>query len=381
MASSPLHLNAESLPGFNWHLPVAIRFGTHAADEAAQHLQGRRVMVMTFSGSRAGPVVDRFSRELADGLIDWIEIPDGLSTLALGRQVARRAWPVLHDNPEAVVVGLGGGSVMDIAKWLRLRPASTDPRELDVLMESSVQPAGWLRHELWLMPTTAGTGSEVTCWSTLWDTDTQPPLKRSFDQPYAWADRAYVDPRLSLTCPMAVLRDSALDALGHALEVLWNRHRNPVSVSLARQAATAVIRILPSALKEPDRLDLRSGLSMAALQAGLAFSQTRTALAHALSYPLTVDQGVPHGAAVALWLPLVWRMACGVKSDIDESLSAVMGLPAELGSQALQRWLGEVGLGLSLHGLGVHDIKHRALAALEHPRGRNFEGRWIDGAV
>ena len=381
MDAPAVHLNAQALSGFGWHLPVSVRFGLSAANEAARDLQGRRVLVLTYNGSRVDPVVEQLSRVLADGLIDWIEVPDGLSTMALGRGMALRAWSTMQDHPDAVLLGLGGGSVMDIAKWIRLRPPNGHPAELDRLIESTAAPADWTRHELWLMPTTAGTGSEVTRWSTLWDTDAHPALKRSFDQSYGWADRAYVDPRLTRTCPPTVVRDSALDALGHALEVLWNRHRNPMSVSLARSAAIGVMTNLPKVLGDPDDVQLRAHLSMAALQAGLAFSQTRTALAHALSYPLTVEHGVPHGAAVAVWLPLVWRLACGHNTEIDASLSCVLGQPAKGGPVALQAWFDEIGFDFDLQGLGIVNVEQRVRAAMDHPRGRNFEGRWVDAEV
>ncbi len=376
MAASSPHLNT-----FNWSLPVAVRFGLHAADEAAQQLQGRPLVVLAFPGARAHEVVDRFSREVSDTLLAWVEVPDGLSTMALGRHIAQRVWPILERSPKAVLVGLGGGSVMDLAKWVRLRPPGSNPAGLEVLMESSVPPLGWHRHELWLLPTTAGTGSEVTRWSTLWDTESALITKRSFDQPYAYADRAYIDPRLALSCPESVTRDSALDTLGHALEVIWNRHRNPVSVHLAEVAARTVLQQLPLALQRPQDLSPRAGLALAALEAGMAFSQTRTALAHALSYPLTLEQGLSHGAAVAVWLPVVWRLACGHSQEIDDSLCRVMGVPAIQGDQVLKDWFDRVGFGHNLQALGIDDVQHRVQQALNHPRGRNFQGAWSSGIL
>lgn len=369
------------LSSFSWSLAVAVRFGVHAADEAAQQLQGRPLVVLTFPGSRRNEAIDRFSRDVSDTLLAWMEVPDGLSTMALGRVMAQRIWPIMEANPQAVLVGLGGGSVMDVAKWIRLRPPGSDSAALDILLESSVQPPGWHRHELWLLPTTAGTGSEVTRWSTLWDTESPVVTKRSFDQPYAYADRAYIDPRLTLTCSETVTRDSALDALGHALEVIWNRHRNPISIQLAESAAQRVLQQLPLALCKPTDLAPRAGLALAALEAGIAFSQTRTALAHALSYPLTVAHGVPHGAAVAVWLPLVWRLACGHAADVDASLGRLMGVPATQGPQALKAWFSRIGFGLNLQALGIDDVQHRVQQALAHPRGRNFEGAWTHGAI
>lgn len=374
MVASTPHLKA-----YGWGLPVAVHFGVGSAEQAAEALQGRRVVVMAYAGALSHERSARFGRAVSDALVDWIEVPDGLSTMALGRNLAERVWPSLARHPDTVLVGLGGGSVMDVAKWLRLRPPSGDARELEMLLASSVQPLGWARHELWLLPTTAGTGSEVTRWSTLWDTDSKPAAKRSFDQAYAYADRAVVDPMLSLSCPRMVVLHSALDAFGHCLEVLWNRHRNPISVALAIDAAKAIIRALPVALHKPDDLAARVELAQGALQAGMAFSQTRTALAHALSYSLTLEQGVDHGAAVAVWLPLTWRMAQGHHAQVDASLQQVWDVDPALGPQRMLQWFSDIGFHTSLQSLGIEDVEPRVRAALAHERGRNFEGRWVDG--
>jgi alcohol dehydrogenase YqhD (iron-dependent ADH family) len=98
-----------------------------------------------------------------------------------------------------------------------------------------------------------------------------------------------------------------------------------------------------------------------------------------LSYPLTLDQGVAHGAAVAVWLPLAWRMAMGRSTDVDASLQGVWGLPPQAGLQRMHDWFKDIGFGLDLEQLGVTDVRERVQAALSHERGRNFEGDWVDG--
>lgn len=360
--------------GFAWNLPVAVQFGVGCAEQAMETLQGRRALVLTYSKSLMHESVARLARAASDALVDWIEVPDGLSTMALGRRMAERVWPTLAADPKCVLIGLGGGSVMDVAKWLRWRALDGDPQRLDQLLAASSAPPGWARHELWLLPTTSGTGSEVTRWSTLWDTDSQPPIKRSFDQAHAYADRAVVDPLLSSTCPPTVVLHSALDALGHALEVLWNRHRNPMSVALAEQAAKRIMEALPCVQRDPADLAARSSLALAALEAGVAFSQTRTALAHALSYDLTLEQGVPHGAAVAVWLPLVWRLAVGHSAEVDASLARIFNAPPSKGPGCLHQWFQKVAFDIDLEGLGIQNMEFRVRAALAHERGRNFEG-------
>ena len=231
-----------------------------------------------------------------------------------------------------------------------------------------------LRAPLWLLPTTAGTGSEVTRWATVWDTESRPAAKRSLDEAWGYAERAFVDPALTLSCPAAVTRDSALDALAHALESLWNRQANPLSDRLAVQAARRVIAYLPDLLAQPQDLGLRTQLSLAALEAGLAFSQTRTALAHALSYELTLALGTPHGLACALWLPTAWTLALGRSARTDASLGAVFDVPAAEGPARLRDWLQGLGIDATPAAFGITDADARVQAALQSPRGRNFVG-------
>jgi len=174
-----------------------------------------------------------------------------------------------------------------------------------------------------------------------------------------------------------VTRDTALDTLAHALESLWNHHANPVSRALAVSAARSVITNLPPLLGQLDDLVLRERMSLAALEAGMAFSQTRTALAHALSYALTLQQGVAHGLACAMWLPTAWQLAQGRSDVSDAALAEVFDCPASVGLVHLQAWLSGLGIDTTpaaFAALGITDVPQRIQAALDSPRGRNFIG-------
>jgi phosphonate metabolism-associated iron-containing alcohol dehydrogenase len=367
-------MNMRTDPGFGWHMPVNVQFGAGALERLPDDLGDGQAVLLTFDGAEALGLTGRLQRSLGERLRYVETCPDGLSDLVRARALCRRIWPILAQRPDTVLIALGGGTVMDLAKVVRCRPVGSGFDDLqDALRGESPWPALALTR-LWLVPTTAGTGSEVTRWATVWDTDGAVAMKRSLDEPFGYAERAYVDPLLTLSCPWSVTCDTALDALAHALESIWNRHANPVSTALALNAARRVIAALP--LVRRDRMDLaaRSELSLAALEAGLAFSQTRTALAHALSYALTLEQGVPHGRACALWLPTVWRLAAGRDVAADRALGQVFGGSAVMGADRLARWLQTVGVEPGLESIGLLDGEERVAAALSSARGRNFLG-------
>lgn len=370
---------------FGWHMPVNVRFGDGIADEWPRALNGRHAVVLALDQADALGWRTRIEQALGERLLDWIAVSDGLSSLARCRDLAPRVWAALARAPQAVLVAIGGGTTLDMAKVLRLRPQA--PYGFEAVQGALRGASAWPQldlAELWMVPTTAGTGSEVTRWATVWDTDTVPAQKRSFDEAFGYASRAFVDPLLTHSCPPSVTRDTGLDALSHALEAIWNRHANPFSDDLALAAARRVIAFLPIALRYPRHADARRELSLASLQAGLAFSQTRTALAHALSYSLTLEQGVPHGLACGVWLPTAWALACGCDPRIDRMLARVFvdpesrsGRPAGRASaqadvKRLQAWLIEVGAPPDPASLGVVDAPQRVEDALRSPRGRNF---------
>jgi phosphonate metabolism-associated iron-containing alcohol dehydrogenase len=360
---------------FGWQLPVAVHFGVACSDELAATLQTRPAVVLAFEPAQALGLRTRWQAALGRQLRGWIEVQDGLSSISRARQLACELWPLM--DADTVLIAVGGGTTLDLAKVLRCRPHDGRFEALAAALRGQAPWPAMHRDTLWLLPTTAGTGSEVTRWATVWDTEAEPTCKRSLDEPWGYADRAFVDPALALSCPLDVTRDTALDTLAHALEAVWNRHANPVSTGLAVRAARSVLAHLPALLQRPQDLALRSHMALAALQAGMAFSQTRTALAHALSYELTLQQGVAHGLACAWWLPTAWQLALGRNLDVDAALSEVFDVSASQGLLRLQDWMQDLDIQAAPAALaerGIHNMDQRVQAALTSPRGRNFIG-------
>ncbi len=360
-----------AMTGFEWHLPVRVHFGAGCSQRVFAQLGTRAVVVLALQPAQHMGLQARWQAQLGQQLLRWVTVPEGLPTLALAQALAAPVWDALAQRPDAVLLAVGGGSVLDLAKLLRCRPPDGNFGHLRQALRGSAPWPPQPHAALWLVPTTAGTGSEVTRWATVWDTDTTPHQKRSLDETWGYAEQAFVDPTLALSCPPEVTRDCALDTLAHALEALWNHQANPVSNRLAVQAAQRVLQHLPPVLQQPQDTAGREQLALAALEAGMAFSQTRTALAHALSYALTLQQGVPHGRACAAWLPTAWALALGCSRTVDEQLAQVFGVPAAEGLQQLRTWLLRLGVQEAPQAWGLNDAPQRVQQALSSARGKN----------
>jgi alcohol dehydrogenase class IV len=196
------------------------------------------------------------------------------------------------------VLAVGGGAVLDTAK------CAAALARAEGTIEDYVRSKGReLRaHGLFFVavPTTAGTGSEVTPWATVWGSDLK---KYSLASPeYLFPDAAVVDPSLTDSLPSYETAVTGMDALTQAMEAYWNVNHNPISDEYALEAIRLVLGHLERAATAPIP-DARDHMMAASFFAGLAFSNTQTTLCHAVSYPMTTHWGVAHGQAVSITLP------------------------------------------------------------------------------
>ncbi|HZZ91381.1 MAG TPA: iron-containing alcohol dehydrogenase PsrA [Usitatibacter sp.] len=359
--------------GAVWSNPVRVTFGAGRLEELPALAASRDCVLVTFPEARESGLEARIAALLGPRLraIERDIAPNPDVAWFSGRHEA--SW---REHPDAVLVAVGGGSVLDTAKILQVRTASGRFDELHAALASGDAPRIAAARELIAVPTTAGTGSEVTPWATLWDASAA--RKLSLHTPLSWAEHALVDPELTLTLPAAVTRNGALDALSHSLEAIWNRNANPVSDVLAVDAARTIVETLPALLDNPSSLALRTAMSRAALTAGLAFSNTATALAHSISYEMTLRHGLPHGLACSFTLPMVWRMAEGADAERDAVLARIFGPSVAAPASRLDAFLRSVGVATAFAHYGVAPAEARAMVehAMDGPRGRNFIGPW-----
>jgi len=354
--------------------PVDVTFGSGAFDRLPEALRGRAYCLVTYDDANGGGVFAELTRrvvalagEPAAMVRNIGPNPDfiGLTQSCRLHAEARR--------PVEAIVALGGGSVIDAAKVLAA--ADGDFAQVRRHLESGAGGESLAATPIIAIPTTAGTGSEVTSWATVWDTEAK--KKYSLARESLYPETALVDPLLTLKLPRGLTVSTGLDALSHALESLWNVNANPVSSALAETAAREILDALPSLADDLGNEALRTRVSRAALFAGLAFSNTRTALAHALSYHLTLHHGVPHGIACSFSLPLVMRSVIGCDAACDAALGRIFGADLNAGAARLEAMLQALGVSVRAADHGIAELDWQALIddALAGERGRNFIGR------
>jgi alcohol dehydrogenase class IV len=195
------------------------------------------------------------------------------------------------------VIAIGGGSVMDTAK-VAMACIGTGINQVSELL-TITKPFDNAVPSVFI-PTTHGTGSEVTMWGTIWNMDEK--KKYSISHPDLYPNIAILDEGLTSSLPLDLSIITVMDALSHSFESIWNKNANPTSTSYAVEAITLIIKNIEKFKKNPNDLKIRKKLLIASNKAGLAFSNTKTAAAHSISYPLTVHYGIPHGIASSISL-------------------------------------------------------------------------------
>jgi len=297
---------------WDYRNPVKVVFGSGRLDELGQYAHGRS-LVVTSAGMANRGVAARVAKLLErDGSLLYDRVQSN-PTLA---QVDEAIATVRNENIDTVVA-IGGGSSLDVGKVLSLALVAPNFALGDLV--TGDHP--WRDTEplpLLAVPTTAGTGSEVTPTATVWDGDARKKL--SATTPRLFPSTALIDPELALSLPWEATLGPGLDAYSQCFEAICNRNATPVATAIAQRG----LRLVPGALRrlrtDPTSIHARTEMAEAALLSGLAISQTRTALAHSMSYPITAHLGLAHGLACALALPGV--LAFNLETD-DGRLSDV----------------------------------------------------------
>jgi len=287
--------------------------------------------------------------------------PDGEPTRADFHNAVAAAGTATAD----FVIGLGGGSAMDVAKLVAALSGSSQTFDevvgTDLLVGRALPLA--------CIPTTAGTGSEVTPIAILEDEEAQ--LKKGVVSRHLVPDYAYLDARLTISMPRKVTASTGLDALTHCIEAYANRLAHPVVDSWALEGIRLIAANLERACNEPDDLAAREAMLMASHLGGLCLGPVNTAAVHALAYPLGGEFHVPHGVANSLLLPHVIRFNAELAPGRYGDVARAMGITAtgherndaEAGIAEIERLSAAVGIDRRLRDVGISSNALPGMAA------------------
>jgi len=357
---------------FNWNSPVTIAFGENRLDKVGKdvaRLAGDGASVLLVSDPVLAKVglVGRAEAALSGAghkVASYTEVRSDPLATSIDEIVA-----LARRENAACVVALGGGSSMDAAKLAAVLARDGDAAESYALGAKPLPKNGLPKIAV---PTTAGTGSEVTRTSVFSTADRKL---------WAWGnellfDLALLDPTVTVGMPPHLTAATGVDASVHAIEAATNKRRNPISTAIALGSVRTLRRWLAIAVAEPENLEARGHILIAATTAGMAFDVAGVAIAHSIGHALGEAAGVHHGRAVGLALNAT--MANGASAAPEAYALVAEALEVETRGMATDEaaaaapaaydaWLREVGLKLSLddHGLGTKDAKRIATLCFE----------------
>jgi aldehyde dehydrogenase (NAD+) len=359
---------AEDL-SFLFYSPTRIVFGVGSAGDVALELRNlgcKKTVLVTdrwlYDNTDLVKKIERWLGDLCVGVFADVPSDSGLHIINQGYEFAR-------ERGAQGVVSVGGGSVIDTAKGIALllkEGGRLEDYQGFQMLTRKVAPHVCL-------PTTAGTGSEVTYIAVVKDHDKKQKLL--FGDHHIIPDVAILDPLLTLGLPPALTAATGMDALSHAVEAITSSQREPISDALGLHAIRLIRRWLPQAVSDGSDIDARGHMLIAATMAGAAFGNAQVGLVHAIAHTVGARHGVHHGLANAVAMPYVMRFN---NSEVAEEQAAIAeaigvdtrGMPAEqaglAAANAVARLGAELGLPSNLKGAGVpeDDLEECAQVAL-----------------
>src|SRR5262245_47146257 len=367
---------------WTFHSAGQLLFGPNASRQLGDimgRLRVRRLLIVTDASLLRAGLHERIHVPLSESGVRIEVFSGGEPEPSL--RVADACIEEARDFKPDAIVGLGGGSNMDLAKiTATVLTHGGSPRDYvgDDKIPGPILP-------VICMPTTAGTGSEVSAAAVLTDTDSQ--IKVGILSNFLRPAVAVVDPLLTVSCPQKVTADSGIDALTHAIEAYTavdNSHfplpagektvyqgRHPFGDMLAEKAITLIGRHLRQAVAHGPPVEAREGMALGATLAGLAFSNVGVALVHALEYPVGGATHCSHGAGNGLLLPYVMRFNLPARVKEFARVARLLGedvanlsieAAAERAVTAVEKLRADIGIPTRLRELGMTEDQLRPLA-------------------
>lgn len=306
---------------WTYNEPVDIIFGRDALTVAAEEIHRSEVrsvlLVTSASWQRRG--FDNMLRQAVKAEIN-VAVYAGV-TPNPEMHLCDEAAAMARNNGAQMIIALGGGSVIDCAKVASVLAFAPELSCESLLEKGASIPAEHL--PLVAIPTTAGTGSEVTAVAVI--SNHRKGLKVPLSSPSFLPQSAIVDPLLTVFLPAHATACTGFDALCHAVEAYWGRRHMPISDALAVEAIKLILHNISRAVHQGSDLEARTQMALASTMAGMAFARTGTSSCHACSYPLTGILGLAHGEACALTLDYFIRFNAAAGCSRVETLARDLG--------------------------------------------------------
>ncbi|MEW9613599.1 iron-containing alcohol dehydrogenase [Shinella sp. S4-D37] len=353
------------------HQPRRLAIGAGTIGEVGAWAADAASVLVIATPVTAG-FVDRLKHAGRLAVFDAIPGEPDTATLHAALEAARRHKPDL-------VVGLGGGSVLDVAKLVAVL---WDGEQTLADVAGPNRVAG-RRTRLAQVATTAGTGSEAGIRSLI--TDPGKGNKIAVESPHMIADLAVLDPELTYSVPSAVTAATGVDAMAHCVEAFTNRRAHPMIDGFARMGFRLVGKYLARAVRDGTDTEAREGMMLASYYGGICLGPVNTAAGHAIAYPLGTRLRLPHGLANAVIFPHVLAfnqpVAAEKTTEVAEALGLGGGLAAAGLRDAARGFCRDLGIEMSLaaHGAKADDLPLYAGEA--HANRRLMDNNPVDMSV
>jgi len=357
----------EPMTSFSFATVPTIHCAPGATKELGRELRAqfpdvRRVFLVTDQGLLRTGLADAPIASMSAAMFHVKQFADVLADPP--EHVIEEAVVAAREHETELVIGLGGGSSMDVAKLVAVLTSS--PQSLTEIY--GIGNVRGPRLPLVQIPTTAGTGSEVTNISIV---TTGATSKMGIVAPQLYADLAILDAELTIGLPRTVTAATGIDAMVHAIEAYTSKHKkNPLSDGLARQALSLLSRHLIRACEDGHDLAARQAMLLGAMLAGQAFANAPVAAVHALAYPIGGIFHIPHGLSNSLVLPHVLRFNAEACAEQYAELATIVVPHAEGSAEAraealtvaMQQFATIAGLPRALRQVGIAETDLNMLA-------------------
>jgi alcohol dehydrogenase class IV len=345
---------------FPFNTPL-IHFGLDTIKQLGREVEklgAKRALLITGPTIAKSDVLNKAKASLEARSIDYEVNIQGRDTPEPGTHIAEEASRVARDGNSEVIIGLGGGSILDVAKMasaLLTNPGKTR----DYFGKEKVPRRG---RPTIMVPTTSGTGAEVTKHAIFLDTETH--VKKAVASTTLLPNVAIVDPMLSMGCPPTVTASAGIDAFLHAAEPFLSKNANPLTDAISLEAVRILTRWLGPAVADGTNLEARYCMSLGSLMSGLVLNNSGTSLVHAMAYPVGGEFHVAHGTSLCAIVVACFEAIVMAVPEKFARLAEAMGENIQgvslreasaLALDAITYLLKSVGLPVCLPDVGITD--------------------------